>query len=72
METLIEGDRVRIIGDHPGAGVKGRLHSPGVNMYDWILRRDDTGIPMGVYEKDLERVRWWKFWRSRKEQNDLC
>ncbi len=62
-ENYSTGDRVIVVGDHGAAGVKGRLRSPGLAMFDWILQREDTGEPMGVYEMNLEPLPWWKFWR---------
>jgi hypothetical protein len=50
------GDRAIVVGDHMAAGVKGRLRSPGLAMFDWILQREDSGKPMGVYERNIERL----------------
>lgn len=62
------GDRVRLVGldDFDGDinGRKGALRSPGMAMYDWIVNLD-VGVPIGVYERNIELLRWWKFWRSK-------
>ena len=57
------GGRVIVVGDHMAAGVKGRLRSPGMAMFDWILQCEDSGEPMGVYERNIELPPWWKFCR---------
>ncbi len=58
------GDRVRVMvaGTYGEAGLKGTLRSPGMAMFDWIVNLD-IGEPMGVYERDIEPLRWWKFWK---------
>lgn len=61
------GDRVRLVGFMEDSGVngqKGTLRSPGMAMFDWIVNLD-AGQPMGIYERNIEPLRWWKFWRSK-------
>lgn len=63
------GDRVRVVGFMGDSGVngkKGTLRSPGMAGFDWIVNLDVNGEPMGVYETNLEPLRWWKFWRSKE------
>lgn len=63
------GDKVRVVGHHLAAGATGRIRSPGMPMCDWIMNLDSTGEPMGIYESDMERVHWWKFWRSKRARD---
>lgn len=67
--TYKTGDRVRLKGFMEDSGVngqKGKLRSPGLAWFDWIVNLDVNGQPMGIYETNIEPLRWWKFWRSRK------
>ncbi|KKK99518.1 hypothetical protein LCGC14_2631930, partial [marine sediment metagenome] len=61
------GDRVRAI-VWPWVGEKGTLLvTDPANGFDWLVQLD-VSLTVAFDREEIEPLRWWKFWRSRKEK----